>query len=49
MPRLGEVVEPAHEHTLAPWWREVDRGEVSLRAGRTQDLTMPKAAPWPLD
>lgn len=49
MPRLGEVVEPAHEHTLAPWWREVDHGEVSLRAGRTQDLTMPKAAPWPLD
>jgi L-ascorbate metabolism protein UlaG (beta-lactamase superfamily) len=49
MPRLGEAVEPAHEHKLVPWWRDVDRGEVSLRAEQLPELTMPKTAPWPLD
>jgi L-ascorbate metabolism protein UlaG (beta-lactamase superfamily) len=49
MPRLGEPVEPAHEHKLAPWWRVVDRGDVAHAIQRPRDLTMPKTAPWPLD
>jgi L-ascorbate metabolism protein UlaG (beta-lactamase superfamily) len=48
MPRLGEAIEPAHEHVLRPWWREVDvhrpRGPLRLPA-----LTLPKSMPWPFD
>ena len=49
MPRLGEVVEPTHEHKSAPWWRVVDRAESPPRVEHEQALTMPKTAPWPLD
>ncbi|HJW10775.1 MAG TPA: MBL fold metallo-hydrolase, partial [Albitalea sp.] len=49
MPRLGEPVEPAHEHSLTPWWRAVDtptRGETPSEAPA---MTLPKAMPWPVD
>jgi len=49
MPQLGESVEPAHEHKLAPWWRVVDRIETPPRVEQPQILTMPKTIPWPLD
>ena len=49
MPRLGEAIEPAHEHKLVPWWRDVDHAGVSHRAERLHEMTMPKTVPWPLD
>ena len=30
MPRLGEAVEPTHEHRLSAWWRTADHA----RAGK---------------
>jgi len=49
MPRLGEPVEPAHEHKLAPWWRVVDSRDIPLGFEQARMLTMPKTVPWPLD
>jgi L-ascorbate metabolism protein UlaG (beta-lactamase superfamily) len=50
MPRLGEPIEPAHEHRLAPWWREVDQTKVvgGTPAG-DGDFSLPKEMAWPLD
>jgi L-ascorbate metabolism protein UlaG (beta-lactamase superfamily) len=49
MPRLGEPVEPAHEHEVRPWWRAVDQR--ASRQGPTQPpvTTLPKVMPWPFD
>lgn len=49
MPRLGLPVEPAHDHLLQPWWRDVDapRGEPGTHEAVA--MTLPDAAPWPLD
>jgi L-ascorbate metabolism protein UlaG (beta-lactamase superfamily) len=50
MPRLGEPVEPAHEHRLAPWWREVDRTAVAVgTVAGDSDFRLPKSMTWPLD
>ena len=47
-PRLGEAIEPAHEHRLDPWWRPlgapsggpgIDESETALVEGQS----------WPLD
>ena len=45
MPQLGQAVEPAREHSVTPWWRQVDvRG-----AGPVEPMSWPKALPFPLD
>ena len=52
MPRLGEPVEPAHAHELAPWWRAADAREPQRRREtrtETPAITLPKAMPWPFD
>jgi L-ascorbate metabolism protein UlaG (beta-lactamase superfamily) len=47
MPRLGEPVEPAHEHKLEPWWRVVDAAAAFRPI--TTESTLPQAMPWPID
>ena len=49
MPRLGEPLEPAHEHKLAPWWRAVDSIEPQRKPAKVPAMTLPKAMPWPFD
>ena len=55
MPRLGEPVEPAHAHELAPWWRAADslqpRKPRQHREARSEKpaITLPKTMPWPFD
>jgi L-ascorbate metabolism protein UlaG (beta-lactamase superfamily) len=49
MPRLGEAVEPAHEHTLLPWWRGVDVLKGTRRPAEPTPMTLPKSMPWPVD
>ena len=49
MPRLGEPVEPAHAHELAPWWRAVDSRESRWELTQVAVITLPKAMPWPFD
>ncbi len=49
MPRLGEPVEPAHAHELAPWWRAVDSREPRQEPAKAPAMTLSKAMPWPFD
>jgi L-ascorbate metabolism protein UlaG (beta-lactamase superfamily) len=49
MPRLGEPIEPAHDHVVMPWWREVDLPQRTQRRIETPPLTLAKEQPWPLD
>ena len=49
MPRLGEPVEPAHAHELAPWWRAADVRKPRQQPSKTPVMTLPKAMPWPFD
>ncbi len=49
MPRLGQAVEPAHAEIAKPWWREVERTTVAPAPDTAGEITMPAAAPWPLD
>jgi len=49
LPRLGEPVEPAHDHEVAPWWREVDLPQHRQPAAEPTAITLPKAMPWPFD
>ena len=49
MPRLGQPVEPAHEHRLTPWWREVNERPPERPPTKPVELTLPKAMPWPFD
>ena len=53
LPRLGEGVEPAHEHTPTPWWRAVDRGNSEpatiAPAAPQPGAELPKGMPWPFD
>ena len=49
MPRLGEAVEPAHEHKLVPWWRGVDRPLRGKIRPEPVAQTLPKSMPWPVD
>ncbi len=43
MPLLGEPMEPARAEGVTPWWRGVDTPDAA------PVMTLPKAAPWPLD
>jgi len=50
MPRLGEPVEPERVGRVTPWWRAVDQDPAAAPAVSEADaLSLPKAAPWPLD
>jgi len=58
MPLLGEAVEPAHAGSVRPWWRDVDQVTLSPAGGpadaipaaqTSAEITLPGAAPWPLD
>jgi L-ascorbate metabolism protein UlaG (beta-lactamase superfamily) len=49
MPRLGEPVEPEHEHQVTPWWREVDVPKPRQRPPEVKAITLPDAMPWPFD
>jgi L-ascorbate metabolism protein UlaG (beta-lactamase superfamily) len=49
MPRLGEPVEPAHDHHVVPWWREVDLPQPRRRSPAATAITWPKGMPWPFD
>jgi len=50
MPRLGEALEPAHEHEPVAWWRAC---QTSLPkhspAVRGDAVQIPGSVPWPLD
>ena len=49
MPRLGEALEPAHEHELLPWWRGVDALPGTEAPTDPVPMTLPKSMPWPVD
>jgi L-ascorbate metabolism protein UlaG (beta-lactamase superfamily) len=49
LPRLGEAIEPAHDHTPTPWWRAVDRPQSRQAAAGSPAITLPKSMPWPFD
>jgi L-ascorbate metabolism protein UlaG (beta-lactamase superfamily) len=49
MPILGQPVEPAHAETARPWWRDVENAEVAPAHATDGAVTLPSAAPWPLD
>jgi L-ascorbate metabolism protein UlaG (beta-lactamase superfamily) len=49
MPRLGEPVEPTHDHQVTPWWREVDLPQPRQRPPKVTAMTLPDAMPWPFD
>lgn len=56
MPRLGEPVEPSHEHALTPWWRAAapartppPTAAAPAEAPADAAAPLPRAMPWPLD
>ena len=49
MPKLGEAVEPAHEHALSAWWRTAEARGPRTRPDDATSIALPKAMPWPLD
>jgi L-ascorbate metabolism protein UlaG (beta-lactamase superfamily) len=49
MPILGEPVEPANAESVKPWWREVENALIAPVNATDGIITMPPAAPWPLD
>jgi L-ascorbate metabolism protein UlaG (beta-lactamase superfamily) len=49
MPRLGEAVEPAHEHRLKPWWREVDTTAHKPAPDASDATSLPTTMSWPID
>jgi L-ascorbate metabolism protein UlaG (beta-lactamase superfamily) len=49
LPRLGEAVEPAHEHEVTPWWRVVDQRPPRPTPSEPPAITLPEAMPWPFD
>ncbi len=49
MPRLGEPIEPAHDHQLTPWWRRVDASPNDAATSPTGVLSLPRTMPWPFD
>lgn len=59
MPKLGEVIEPAHADPVTPWWRTVDQQSADHTAFdryRTKNASapastesLPKSMPWPID
>jgi L-ascorbate metabolism protein UlaG (beta-lactamase superfamily) len=49
VPRLGEAVEPAHEHLVTPWWRAVDQRPARRLPTEPAIVTLPEVMPWPFD
>ena len=51
VPRLGEAIEPAHDHQPTPWWRDVTKRSRRARAAPHADetVTLPDNVTWPLD
>ena len=49
MPRLGQAVEPAHVESVEPWWRQVENALIPPANPTDGVITLPSAAPWPLD
>jgi L-ascorbate metabolism protein UlaG (beta-lactamase superfamily) len=49
MPRLGEPVEPAHEHVPRPWWRAAEVVPTAAGPGAPVASALPKGVSWPLD
>jgi L-ascorbate metabolism protein UlaG (beta-lactamase superfamily) len=49
MPKLGEPLDLAHDHRLAPWWRAVDTAGAKASAMPEAATTLPDAVSWPLD
>lgn len=49
MPLLGEPVEPAHAEIAKPWWRGLETAALAPAPGREGGVSLPSAAPWPLD
>ena len=49
MPRLGEAVEPAHEHEVTPWWRAVAQRPPRQLPSPPPVITLPESMPWPFD
>jgi hypothetical protein len=49
MPLLGQPVEPAHAESVKPWWRAVENALIAPTNPTDGAITLPTAAPWPLD
>ena len=49
MPRLGEPIEPSHEHRAEPWWRTVEMTGRRAEKETASATTLPKTVPWPID
>ena len=49
MPRLGEALEPSHEHRAMPWWRAVEASGRQAKSEAISATTVPKSMPWPID
>jgi L-ascorbate metabolism protein UlaG (beta-lactamase superfamily) len=49
MPLLGQPVEPAHTESVKPWWRQVENSLIVPATPTDGAITLPAAAPWPLD
>jgi L-ascorbate metabolism protein UlaG (beta-lactamase superfamily) len=49
MPRLGEPIEPSHEHRAEPWWRTVEMTGRRAQKETASATTLPKTVPWPID
>jgi len=51
MPRLGEPIQPAHEHRPLPWWRAVDTAARKTEPApeRSTADTLPKTVTWQID
>jgi len=49
LPLLGQPIEPAHTESVKPWWRQVENSLVTRENPTDGVITLPAAAPWPLD
>jgi len=48
MPKLGAPIEPAHDHVLDPWWRNVERDAKPANTPPAE-ASHPREMPWPID
>jgi L-ascorbate metabolism protein UlaG (beta-lactamase superfamily) len=51
LPRLGQPIEPSHEHVIDPWWRGVEEASGNFSRAETarSDQDHPREMPWPID
>lgn len=47
LPRLGEAVEPGHDHRVETWWRGIDQQAIGKSAPPPAEY--PGNMPWPID